>query len=419
MTETPRNEPGWPWFYRWGPYVLLGLGALVSAVTAGTLMSPGAVYLAGALTAGALLWQLAWDRRLRELPEPSRGRMVYFAVRTGIAFALSLLNPFFSVYALMGYFDASRQLSRGQRRWGLLAVAMTLAGAQSSVPEGPLPGSPERWAVFAALLALHSSLALILDRFNDQTAEQQREQKATIDELELTNARLAQALAENEALQAQLLVQARGAGRDDERRRLAAEIHDTLAQGLTGIITQLQAGLDSTDHDSARRHVERAAALARYSLGEARRSVHNLAPGPLEHRTLPDALQEAAARWSVTSTARLELTVTGVAERLHEEIEATLLRITEEALGNVAKHANAGRVGVTLSYLDDEVTLDVRDDGRGFDPRDVPPRSERGGFGLDGMRARAERVAGSIEIESEPGGGTALAVRVPLVRDDS
>jgi signal transduction histidine kinase len=147
--------------------------------------------------------------------------------------------------------------------------------------------------------------------------------------------------------------------------------------------------------------------------------VHDLTPAALEHRTLPEALEEAVARWSATSAASSELTVTGTAEPLHGEIEATLLRITEEALSNVARHAGASRVAITLSYFGDEVTLDVRDDGRGFDPSAVRPRSTTGGFGLDGMRARAARVAGAIDVESEPGGGTALAVRVPLVRDDS
>ncbi|MFJ8696622.1 ATP-binding protein, partial [Streptomyces roseolilacinus] len=74
--------------------------------------------------------------------------------------------------------------------------------------------------------------------------------------------------------------------------------------------------------------------------------------------------------------------------------------------------------GVTLSYMGDEVTLDVRDDGRGFDPLAVPPRTGTGGFGLDGMRARAERVAGTVTVESEPGHGTAVGARVPLVRHD-
>ncbi|GAA1018002.1 hypothetical protein Aple_069210 [Acrocarpospora pleiomorpha] len=102
-------------------------------------------------------------------------------------------------------------------------------------------------------------------------------------------------------------------------------------------------------------------------------------------------------------------------EPLHEEIEAALLRIAQEALANAGRHAHATRIGVTLSYFDDEVSLDVRDDGRGFDPPSLPAR---GGFGLGGMRARAERVAGSVEIESEPGGGTAVSARVPLVRHD-
>jgi signal transduction histidine kinase len=92
------------------------------------------------------------------------------------------------------------------------------------------------------------------------------------------------------------------------------------------------------------------------------------------------------------------------------------LRIAQEALANAGRHAGATRVGVTLSYMDDEVSLDVRDDGRGFDPRPVLRRETvAGGFGLGGMRARAERVAGTVEIESEPGRGTAVSARVPLV----
>jgi signal transduction histidine kinase len=130
-------------------------------------------------------------------------------------------------------------------------------------------------------------------------------------------------------------------------------------------------------------------------------------------------LKELVSRWSAGSVAQAEFTVVGTAEPLHAEIEAALLRITEEALTNVAKHAGASRVGVTLSYIDDEVTLDVRDDGRGFDPAAGPGPSDRGGFGLDGMRVRAERVFGVVEIESELGTGTAVSVRVPLVGDDT
>ncbi len=100
----------------------------------------------------------------------------------------------------------------------------------------------------------------------------------------------------------------------------------------------------------------------------------------------------------------------------HDEVEATLLRIAQEGLANTRRHAAASRVGVTLSYMGDEVTLDVRDDGRGFDPATLPPRERTGGFGLGGMRTRAERIAGAVGIESEPGRGTAISARVPLVR---
>jgi signal transduction histidine kinase len=120
--------------------------------------------------------------------------------------------------------------------------------------------------------------------------------------------------------------------------------------------------------------------------------------------------------WTEEFGVQAMFTITGTVEPLHEEVEATLLRIAQEALANAGRHASAGRVGVTLSYMDDEVTLDVRDDGRGFDLRVPRPRESPGGFGLGGMRARAARLAGTVDIESEPGQGTAVSARVPLVR---
>jgi len=110
----------------------------------------------------------------------------------------------------------------------------------------------------------------------------------------------------------------------------------------------------------------------------------------------------------------VEVSSTGEAVPLHPEIELALLRIAQEALANVAKHAGATRARLTLSYMGDVVTLDIRDDGVGF----VPPTSTapRGlGFGLSGMRQRANRVAGTLSIESEPGGGTAISARVPAI----
>jgi signal transduction histidine kinase len=146
--------------------------------------------------------------------------------------------------------------------------------------------------------------------------------------------------------------------------------------------------------------------------------VHNLAPVALADAGLPEALKKTVAEWGERTGVRAEFTVTGTTEQLHEEVAATLLRIVQEALSNTARHAAADRVGVTLSFLGHEVILDIRDDGRGFDPLAVPARTSTGGFGLDGMRARAQRIAGSLTVESEPGHGTAVSARVPLVRHD-
>jgi signal transduction histidine kinase len=340
----------------------------------------------------------------------------YYIVRWALAFALTWINPFFAFYAAAGYMDADETLPGRWHRLGLLASAVTVAGAQAGGM--PFDGALQ-WTVFAALLAANSGLQMVVAHLTEQEAHRARERNETIDELGRTNAALQQALDENAALHAQLLVQAREAGVADERRRLAAEIHDTLAQGLTGIIAQLQVVANTPDEAMAREHVGRAMDLARHSLGEARRSVHNLAPVALADAGLPEALKKTVTEWGERTGVRAEFTVTGLAQQLHEELAATLLRIAQEALSHAARHARATRLGVTLTFLGDEVILDIRDDGAGFDPLALPPRTRAGGFGLDGMRARAERIAGSLTVESEPGQGTALSARVPLVRHDS
>ncbi|MEU3818320.1 sensor histidine kinase [Streptomyces sp. NPDC030392] len=440
-------EERWAQFYRYGPYIALGLSTLVSAATADLLMTRHEMYAAGALLLVSLALHVWWTRTAgatstaratpstgtaRPVPATGTARTtpstgtdrevdgrggvrvggaagpVYFVVRTVLAFALTWLNPFFAIYASLGYFESRRVLPPRAVRAGLLVTAVTMAGSQSG---GLPPASPMGWAAFAALFLFNSALAVVMDHMEGKEGEKAAERAATITALEA-------ALAENAALHAQLVVQAREAGVADERRRLAAEIHDTIAQGLTGVIAQLQAVSTTTDPEVARRHLARAQALARSSLGEARRSVHNLSPAALEHDTLPDALAKTVAEWAERTGVDARFTVTGTEEPLHDEVAATLLRIAQEALSNAARHAGAERAGVTLSYMGDEVTLDIRDDGRGFDPLAVPPRTGTGGFGLDGMRARAERIAGTVAVESEPGQGTAISARVPLVRHD-
>jgi signal transduction histidine kinase len=421
MTTRDRQiERRWEQLHVWGPYGLLGLSVVLAVAATGLHNRSVKWYLGWTLVGAAVVLQLWWhgtrSRRAGRGRIPSRAGTAYYVVRWAIAFVLTWLNPFFAFYAASGYMDAD-ELIPGiwRQRLGLLASAVIVAGAQT----GGLPfESGVQWILFPVLLVANSGLQMVVAHLQQQETQRSHERTETITELETTNAALQQALDENAALHAQLLVQAREAGVADERRRLAAEIHDTIAQGLTGIIAQLQVVANAPDLAVARTHLERASALARHSLGEARRSVHNLTPVALEDDGLPEALKKTVAEWGERTGVRAEFTVTGTAEQLHEEVAATLLRIVQEALSNAARHARAARVGVTLSFLGDEVILDIRDDGTGFAPLALPARSRTGGFGLDGMRARAERIAGTLTVESEPGHGTALSARVPLVRHD-
>ncbi|QIY98363.1 sensor histidine kinase [Streptomyces sp. S1D4-11] len=421
MTTKDRQiERRWEQLHVWGPYGLLGISVVLAFASTGRLFGRSAEwYAAWALIVAAVVLQLWWHgtryRRAGRGRIPSRVGTAYYVVRWAIGFALTWIDPFFAFYAAAGYMDADELIPGRWQRLGLFASAVTVASAQA----GGLPfGSGVRWILFAALLVANSGLQMVVAHLTQQEAQRSRERTETITELERTNAALQQALDENAALHAQLVVQAREAGVADERRRLAAEIHDTIAQGLTGIIAQLQVVASAPDLTTARTHLERASGLARHSLGEARRSVHNLAPVALADDGLPEALKKTVAEWAERTGIRAEFTVTGTAEQLHEEVAATLLRIVQEALSNAARHAHATRLGVTLSFLGDEVILDIRDDGQGFDPLALPERTRAGGFGLDGMRARAERIAGTLTIEAEPGQGTAVSARVPLVRHD-
>lgn len=213
-----------------------------------------------------------------------------------------------------------------------------------------------------------------------------------------------------------LIEEARRSGMIGERKRLAREIHDTLIQGFASIVMNLEAAEGSVDRSPApfSRHLDEARATAREGLSEARRIVWALRPEALEGAPLPEALSRLAARWSEAGGARADVAVTGEAAPLPTEVEVTLLRAAQEALTNVRKHARARRTVLTLSYMGDRVTLDVVDDGVGFEPGDAPAADDfGGGFGLRAMRERVEGVGGALLVESEPGAGTTVAVEVP------
>jgi PAS domain S-box-containing protein len=226
------------------------------------------------------------------------------------------------------------------------------------------------------------------------------------DELEL-----AQALA-NQAMLAMQLTRLSAESRESaviaERNRMARDIHDTLAQGFTGVIMQLEAAKGATtqgDLADAANRIERASKLARSSLGEARRSVRALRPRSLRDGKLSVTLDDLLKRMTEGSDLNAEFHAEGDERAIPAEYEDGLLRITQESLTNTVKHANARNFKATLSVSANKIQLQLVDDGRGFDPR-----AEHEGFGLIGMKERVEQMNGEFIIRAKPGVGTEVLV---------
>ncbi|HWS35036.1 MAG TPA: sensor histidine kinase [Actinoplanes sp.] len=364
------------------------------------------------LVAFAAAWMWFWID-MHPAWQHRRAPMVVFLVGLlVINLMLVLASPLFGIFTWTGYIFVGYAMPGMWQLAGVLPVAAINALSQvggwrtfASDEDGPV--------IYAAILLCNLLIAGIMTFVAIRTDRESDSRIQRIDELAEANAKLAAALQENAGLHAQLVVQAHEAGVHKERQRMAGEIHDVLAQGLTGIVTQLEA---AESHPADRdRHLTTAKRLARDSLTEARRSVQALRPQQLDAARLPDALDDVIAGWADVHGVRADLTVTGVARPMLPEIETTLLRTAQEALANVAKHAAAARVGLTLSYMEDVVTLDVRDDGAGFDPAAPREVTDEGGFGLRAMRERLTRIAGTLAVESEPGHGTAISACVPAI----
>ena len=229
------------------------------------------------------------------------------------------------------------------------------------------------------------------------------------------SARRAELIGELEASQALVAELSHTAGVAAERERLAGEIHDTLAQGFTSIVTLLQAAQAQFDTDppAARRHVDLAVRTARENLREARNLVAASAPADLAPHSLTDAVGRQAGRLAEETGVSVEHTTSGTPRRLPAEAEIVLLRAAQELLANVGRHAEAGAVTVDLDYTGaDAVVLTVVDDGAGFDQEAVGDAS----FGLRMMRGRVERLGGTVTVRSGTD-GTTVAVRLPTEED--
>lgn len=222
---------------------------------------------------------------------------------------------------------------------------------------------------------------------------------------------LTRALAHQATLALQLIRlsrQSRLTAIEAERNRMARDIHDTLAQGFTGVILQLETArgtLEEGDLPGTRERIERAGNLAREALGEARRSVLALRPPSLGDTSLQSALQDLLSRMTSGTTLFAEVHLVGEEPALPAEWKEGLLRVAQESLTNTIRHAGARSFRATMSFARGETRLDLWDDGSGFDPG-----LEHEGFGLMGMRERIDEMGGTFSVHSAPGRGTEIRI---------
>ncbi|GAU70327.1 putative two-component histidine kinase [Streptomyces sp. NBRC 110611] len=420
---------------RWlGPVMHLAFFLLLAASLARFLLrhpgQPRTPWIVALGVALALLYVLGpvLGPRTDDERRPTARRLLWLGAVVSIWAVLVVLAPSFAWCAVPLFYTGLRTLPTGAASVlvGLLTAFVMVAQMRLSTGFDPnLLLAPPAIAALATAVFVH------MER---QTARQ----RALVDDLLRTRRELA--------------ATERREGTLAERQRLSMEIHDTLAQGLSSQQMLLQAAERTWDAapDTARGHIRTATEITARNLAEARRFVHDLAPADLaDGASLPQALRQLAARANESAlepapasapaaapgVLSVRLHVDGTPAPLPDRVQSALLRIAQGALANVREHAAATTVALTLTYLGDQIVLDIADDGRGFTPAGpgtfaVPgtpagpgtsagpvapaaPGRERG-HGLPAMRARVRQLGGTLTVESAPGEGTVLSAAIPL-----
>ncbi|MEH1013156.1 sensor histidine kinase [Micromonospora sp. CPCC 206060] len=331
-------------------------------------------------------------------PRRSRAAAGRWLLAVGLAWLLLLGSTPDGVWLAFPLFFLQMHLL--PPRWGLAGVAVTTAAAIAGYSWHAHRFTP------AALIGptLGAAVAVTVVLGYQALYRENEQRRRLIEQLEATRSDLAAA------------EHARGVLA--ERERLAREIHDTLAQGLSSIQLLLSAAARSLPErpGTAAGYVDQARSTAQDNLAEARRFVRALVPPGLAGGTLPAALQRLCTTTTQRSGLPTRLHIDGSPVPLPTPHEVALLRIAQSALANTVRHARAGRADLTVTYMPDRVALDIVDDGVGFDPTTAIPHGD-GGFGLTAMRTRAAELGGSLTVESAPGQGAALAVSFPFSAD--
>jgi len=370
---------------RWDAFYLLVFAAVLAIVLIST---PGSKVVAGAAIAALAAWYLLVGRPLWTGQRSGRARAAIYVIGLfGLFGAGQSQNPevWFLAFAISPQFFFF--LNERLAMW--LGVALNLFAASLLVYRYPSAGTA---TVAFGVAAAGGGFSVFYGSWVSRIIGQSTERAGIIEQLEATRAELDAAQHE--------------AGRMAERQRLATDIHDTLAQGFTSILMLIQAAQADLDgsHPRAGRHLDLAARTARENLAEARVLVEDLAPAQLDGGTLPDALRRLSRAPGVDASFGLS----GAPRPLPMATEVVLLRVCQEALANVRKHADARSAAVRLDYDPDAIRLEVSDDGAGFDPARV-----NGGYGLRGMRTRVAEAGGTLTVRSAPGAGTHVSAMVP------
>jgi signal transduction histidine kinase len=379
------------WRLAWHVFFYLLLAYTTVEATTGAAQSAAskAVRLSLAAALGAWYWTFLVARS-----RTTRRDALYLVGAVGLWAPLIALDP---VFLNLG-FGVLAPFCLHDLRHGAAVVLVVAVGWiwQLTRERGTVP-----WPAVIAVCVFAAGTLLSV-AYMGTIVRQSRERQRLIEQLQATRAELAAA--------------ERQAGTLAERQRLARDLHDTLTQGFASVVLLLEAAQESlATGRPVDRHIEQALRSARDNLAESRRVVWALRPRPLAEQPLPQALQELTGRLGEETGLRAETVVTGTARPLPAQVEEALLRIGQEALANVRKHAAASQVTVTLSYLEDAVTLDVHDDGVGFEQ--ATATSGGGGLGLRAMGERVEGLGGRLVVESAPGEGTTIAVEVPARAD--
>jgi signal transduction histidine kinase len=377
----------WDWVWHVSAYTFWGLN-IAFDLTGDFPTKP--VWLFLGLSALLAIWYLPFVASpiSRWWNSPGRG-VLYFLFGWALWCGLLALNDRSLMLAALFY---PMIFSRFPIRW---AIAMAFTQTVGLCVLFLFLYQPENWLVILVITFGILVAAILIGLFISELVDQSLQRQRLLDEFTQTRANL--------------LKVERQAGVLAERQRLAREIHDTLTQHFTSIVMHLSAARLGSP-DSMHTRIQQAEQAARDGLDEARRMIWDMHPEQLENASLVESIETLAARWSVENNINVDVTVTGTPQPLADFVDVALLRISQEALQNIKKHAGAQNVMITLSYMSDAFVLDMADDGQGFAH---PP--DRHGFGFQSMRERAQELGGELTIESEPGVGTKIAVSIPIV----